>query len=70
MSGDKTIPRFGILLITGIVFLCVVPMIQIGCLQSGAATEINMSDLWIDPDPLSSVPASQLFAREIQRRPQ
>ena len=44
MSGDNVIPRFSILLITGIIFLCIVPTLQIGFLQAGATAEIYTTD--------------------------
>jgi parallel beta-helix repeat protein len=59
MSGSKIITRFGIMLVTGIIFLCLVPSIHIGYLQSDETPNVLLSGEWTDPDPLSNIPASQ-----------
>jgi parallel beta-helix repeat protein len=59
MSGKNIIHSFGILLVTGILFLCVMPTVHIGYLQSDETQNVPLSEPWADPDPLSNIPASQ-----------
>lgn len=59
MRGSKIIQRYGILLVTGIVFLCILPSIHIGYLESDATQEVSLPWDWINPDP--GIPASLYY---------
>jgi parallel beta-helix repeat protein len=58
MSGSKIIQRFGILLVTGIIFLCIVPSIHIGALQSDEIPDAPLPDERIDPALALDISAS------------